>query len=369
MMSILERLFLFDAGNDDWVIPWNPLVGTGDVASRVSAFVGAIRRRSESWGVQIDDTLRSACSALACTSHTPLEIDTLLGNLPFRQSVVAQSTDLYTRQFFERFEALTPDQRQTWRLAVANKLAPFLSNERIRRVLCGAPSMNLRSIVDDPRAILLITLRADKLHDGADVLGELLVHAIWHVAQGRSDIPEDARPDTWLLVDEFQNFGQDVFKQVIAEGRRYHVFATLAHQSLSQLDGDLRSIIRNNAGVRVIYSPGPVDAEELARELAPAPRSEAYAELMTLRTGEAFVVKRGIPAARILTPNSPDPGVTRAEVEALKLAALRHHARRVLDVDREIMERVTSIAATGQNASATKKEVRHVRKPWPTTNS
>lgn len=357
-----ENLYLLDAGDSTWTMSWNPLLGAGEAATRSGAFRTALKRRAESWGVQIDESVGCASHALALTGYSPLEIDPLLGNATFRASVLSRITDSYTRQFFSRFEELSTEQKQTWRSAVANKLAPFLANERLCRILCGTKSIDLSRIVDDPKAILLVSLRGDRLQEGADVLGELLVGAIWNAVLARSDRPEDERPRTSLIIDEFQNFGTSIFKEMIAEGRRYKCHLILAHQSLSQVEPGLRGLIRNNAAVRVLFSPGPVDAEELTRELAPMAKSEAYAALMSLKVGEAYVVKRGQRAVRVQTDNPPRPDVEAAAVETLRAEALACHCQRIKDVDAEIAERLNQFQRLDVDPT-TLKEVRHERKP------
>ncbi len=357
-----KNLYLLDPTRDDYVLPWNCFQGQGEIATRVGPFQGAVKRRADSWGVQIDETFNAAGTVAVEAGLSPLEMEPLLTNAAFRAHVLAKVEDSYALSFFKRFEALSKEHQQTWALAILNKLSPYLSNKRLRRVLSGNSSFDLKRVIDTPGAVLLVTLGADKLQGSADVLGELLISGIWNAAVARADLPEDKRPYTRLFVDEFQNFGQSIFEAIIAEGRRFRVNLTLCHQSQSQLTPSLRHIIRNNAAVRVLFAPGPVDAGELASELSPLPKKEAYAELMELRTGECFVVRRGHGAVRTRTPNPPDPKVSQEGFAAFLAASNHANARLVSEVDAELATRVAEIEAMAEgrgNATA----IQHGRRP------
>lgn len=359
-----DRIFAFDATADGWVPPFNPLLGAGETHRRVGPFVGALRGGAATLGIQVEDIAHSGFTALAEAGYSPLEIDALLANAPFRRSVVAKVSDPYTLAFFERYEALTGEQRQTWHLWMANKLRPFTSLTRLRRIFGGGSGEAFRKAADAPGAIVLVSLGVDVLGgEAAGALGRMLVESIWNTVLDRSRLPERERPRTRLVLDEFQQLGDSIFASMVAEGRRFGLSLALAHQSQVQLETSLRSIIRNNSAVRALFAPGPVDAEALAAELAPMPKAEAYAALTALSVGEAYVVRRGERAVAVKAFDSPDPEVSAGSVEALRKAVYARTMLPAAEVDAALAARSAEIAAMAARAQD-QPEVSHEKRPW-----
>lgn len=352
-----DRVRIIDPGDPHWVIPCNPLLGPGEPHVVADGFVDAIHRHSESWGVEIDHSLRHIVRTLVIARQSPLEIGRLFHDPVFRETVTRNLADPTLRDYFAHFESLSNEQRQQRFLAIDNKVSRFTSNPQLRRILCANSSLDFRAIIDDPAAILLVCLRKDQLHSGADLLGDLVVQALWNAALSRATLPEGQRPKCLLILDEAQNFARQCLSEIVAEGRRYGVRLCLAHQSQAQLKPDLQAILRNNAAVRMIFNVGPVDAREMAAELLPLDRNTAIESLLRLQTGEAYVVRRGLPATRVVTPNVP-PADHRS-VRAFREHSMRCHASRVADIDDEMMRR----NQTFPSQSPSPQEVHHVRSP------
>ena len=358
-----SRVYIIDPTDPNWSLPMNPLAGEGEPQIRAAAFASAIRSRSSTFGVQIEESMTCMCQALAETGHTPLEIDSLFSNPVFRREVAGRVTDIYVKRYFEKLEALSKEQRSFWHVSTSNKLSPFLSSRHLRRMLCGRSRLNFRTIIDDPKAIVLVALRGDQLQDGADLLGELIVSALWNAVLSRADLPEAERQPLTIIADEFQNFGQACFEKIVAEGRRFKCRLVIAHQSQSQVGANLRSLIRNNAAVRVIYNVGPVDAAELSKDFSYWHKPDACSALMALKTGEAFVIKRGQQAVKVKTPDVPKAVVDASEIAAYRRECLRINALPVKDVDFEIETRLAGIESLKNRSVDHFQEVAHVRKP------
>jgi len=341
-----QRVLLFDATDDVWTPTHNPLAGSGEAHLTVGPFVAALERGSDSWGIQLGESALCGATVLHEAGYSPLEIEALFLNEPFRKSVLAVSRDVYARSFFEgRFENLSSDQQRSWYLALANKLRPILSRPRLRRISGTGDGVAFRRAIDTKGAIVLVSLGSAVLQESAATIGEILVHSLWQTVLARAKVPEAERPKTLLIVDEFQEMGNSIFGQMIAVGRRFGLRLALAHQSQAQLPADLRSIIRNNSALRLLFAPGPVDAGELASELSPLPRHQAYAALMKLSVGQAFVVRRGKEAIPVQMKRPTERRASASQIAEFRHAVLERSARKVVDVDRELQERSDRIAA------------------------
>ena len=106
----------------------------------------------------------------------------------------------------------------------------------------------------------------------------------------RVAIPEARRNPVRLYVDEFESMASEAFEGLIAEGRRFKLSLVLSHQNLAQLPPKLRSVIRNNVGLQILFRCGFQDAEDLKKEL---PEGFTVDELVAMEPGEMLLMPRG----------------------------------------------------------------------------
>ncbi len=93
----------------------------------------------------------------------------------------------------------------------------------------------------------------------AQLVGSFIVARTWQAASRRARLPEAARADAGLYIDECQNFLNLPYplEDMLAEARAYRLAVTMAHQNLAQLPPDLRQGISANARSQVIFSVSP----------------------------------------------------------------------------------------------------------------
>ena len=80
------------------------------------------------------------------------------------------------------------------------------------------------------------------------LLGALLVTKVQLAAMSRADLPEKARRDFFLYVDEFQNFATDSFAAILSEARKYRLNLTIANQYLAQMGESTLAAVFGNIG-------------------------------------------------------------------------------------------------------------------------
>lgn len=338
---LAERLLFLDLRDDRYVVGFNPLQGEGDIYNRALHVLAVIKTQSESWGVQLEETLRNCLLALASSGWTLLEIEPLLTNRSFRVQVMAHVEDARVRSFFERFNSFSPAQQTTWTLAVLNKVSPLISLPTLRRVFGQRQALPLRAMLDGaPGQVILVSLSVDRLHEAARLAGGLFVSTFQSAIMARSDRPEAARIPVNLYVDEFETMASDRFESIVAEGRRFGLGLTLCHQNNHQLGTGLRHVLRNNVHSQFYFQTGALDAAELAPEIGGGETREQVREtLMSQGVGQAFLVRRGQPSVRVRVLPCPDPSATRDQVEAIKRAAQSRFSQPVGEIDRELCER------------------------------
>ena len=348
---------------------FNPLAGPGEPVQRAYHTLGVLQKNAESWGVQLDETIRNCLLALAEGGGTLLDVDRLLADAAFRQSVLAKVHDPFVLAFFARYSELAPDKQLTWRLPVSNKITAFLAVPQVRRMLAQeTPGWSLSEQLDTPGRVVLVALGVHRLGSAAQLLGGLFVSALENAIMARADRPETDRNPVHFYLDEFENLVSDRFEAFLAEGRRFGLGLTLSHQNLAQMPDNLRQMILANANTQLYFQVGAQDAAALASEIIPKTgqkKDELRRALTVQAVGEAYFLRRGknVPTPQVKLIPSKDPPVSAEKVRAIQQAALSAFGKPSREIDDEIARRMIPGLSDATNASAPPPPTRHQRRP------
>ncbi len=141
--------------------------------------------------------------------------------------------------------------------------------------MIGQPvsSFDFRKAMDE-RKIIIINLSKGRVGDeNMKLLGGLLVTKIYLAAMSRADMPDrivKGLPNFYLYVDEFQNFANASFADILSEARKYKLNLTIAHQYVEQMDENVSAAVFGNVGTMIVFRVGATDAEALEKEFSPA---------------------------------------------------------------------------------------------------
>jgi hypothetical protein len=285
-----ERVTVLDLRERERVQGFNPLAGAGEPYIRALHLLDVVAGEAESWGVQLEETLRNALLLLSLAGRRLTDLDALFFEGAFRASLLACVCDESLLGFWERYGKLSSEKQQTFALPVLNKVTSLTAVPALRQVLGRAESLDLGALLGKPGQIFLVSLAVDELQRSSRMLGSLIVSAISREMMARVNVPERERNPVRLYVDEFENMASESFEGLIAEGRRFGLTLVLSHQTLSQLPARLRSVVRNNVGLQMLFQCGFEDAMSLNREL---PKDLDLEDgLRSLSVGEAVVMRR-----------------------------------------------------------------------------
>ncbi|MEK7201155.1 MAG: TraM recognition domain-containing protein, partial [Patescibacteria group bacterium] len=121
--------------------------------------------------------------------------------------------------------------------------------------------------------ILLINLSKGLVGDvNMRLLGSMLTTRIFLGAMSRANLAPDElkkTPKFYLYVDEFQNFANDTFAEILSEARKYNLNLIIAHQYVEQMEEEVRAAVFGNVGTTVAFRVGPFDAELLETVFSP----------------------------------------------------------------------------------------------------
>jgi len=271
----IDDVIVFDPSDREFPVAFNLLEHVSDDFKSLvaSGFVGIFKKIfGESWGPRLEHILRNTVFALLdYPDCTMLDIPRMLTNSRFRDKVVAEVRDPVIREFWvNEFASFDSKFRTEAVSPILNKVGQFLASSTIRNIVGQYRSrINIREVMDQEK-ILIINLSRGKIgEDNSALLGAMIITKIQLAAMSRADVTVDQRPDTYLYVDEFQNFATESFAVILAEARKYNLSLTMAHQYIAQMDEKVRDAVFGNAGTMITFRVGGADAEFLAKEYEP----------------------------------------------------------------------------------------------------
>ena len=121
--------------------------------------------------------------------------------------------------------------------------------------------------MNEGSVILISTAKELLKQDGASLYGRFFLSMIGQAIMERAVIPEDERTPTFLYVDECQDYFDETIEILLAQGRKYKIGVTLAHQYLDQLDTSGRSSVLANTSIKAAGGMNAKDSKTLASEM------------------------------------------------------------------------------------------------------
>ena len=229
----------------------------------------------DAWSARMEYILTNTLLALLeVPGTTLLGVNRMLSDKAYRNEIVAQVQDPSVKAFWvKEFANYTERMAQEAVPAIQNKVGQFTANPLIRNMI-GQPvsSFDFRKAMDDSK-IIIINLSKGRIGDeNMKLLGGLLVTKIYLAAMSRADVPDRVvkmLPHFYLFVDEFQNFANASFSDILSESRKYKLNLTIAHQYIEQMDENVSAAVFGNVGTMIVFRVGATDAEAIEKEFAP----------------------------------------------------------------------------------------------------
>lgn len=229
----------------------------------------------DAWSARMAYILQNTISALLeFPGATLLGVNRMYIDKEYRKNVIAHVTDPSVRSFWvDEFAKYTDRYAQEATPAIQNKIGQFASNALVRNVIGQeTSSFNMRNIMDE-RKIFIVNLSKGRVGEGnANLLGSMLITKMYLAAMSRADVPlgeQRSLPPFYLFVDEFQNFANKSFAEILSEARKYKLALTIAHQYIEQMEEEVRAAVFGNVGTMITFRVGAYDAEVLEKEYAP----------------------------------------------------------------------------------------------------
>jgi len=223
----------------------------------------------DAWSARMEYILTNTLLALLeYPDATLLGVNRMYTDKAYRTKVIDNVKDPVVKDFWVKEFANYGDRyTQEATPAIQNKIGQFTGNPLIRNII-GQPksSFDIRTMMDQKK-ILIINLSKGLVGEtNMRLLGSMLTTRIFLAAMSRADLSgaEIARlPHFYFYVDEFQNFANETFAEILSEARKYKLNLVIAHQYIEQMEEEVRDAVFGNVGTTVVFRVGPFDAEVL----------------------------------------------------------------------------------------------------------
>ena len=275
------------------------------------------------------------------SGNTLLEIERVLTDRDFREYKLSKSSNVVVKNFWTEVAEKAGGEASLQNMVpyITSKFDTFLANEIMRPIIAQEKSaFNFRDAMDGKK-ILLINLSKGRLGElNSSLIGLIMVGKLLMASFSRVDMPEAARKDFFVYIDEFQNVTTKSIATILSEARKYRLDLTITHQFVGQLEEEIKKAVFGNVGSMVAFRIGSDDSEFISKQFAPvfgpedllnADNYNAFIKLLINgQTSKPFNIRTYPPE----TPNAPI-------AEAVKNLSRQKYGRPREEVEAEITAR------------------------------
>ena len=181
--------------------------------------------------------------------------------IPYMDKLTGSARVFFAREFLDKSFNQTRKQ-------ISKRLWGVISTPAFERLFSSTETkIDLFKLMNDGHIILISTAKELLKQDGASLYGRFFLSMIGQAIMERAVVPEHERTPTFLYVDECQDYFDETIEILLAQGRKYKIGVTLAHQYLDQLDTGGRSSVLANTSIKAAGGMNAKDAKTLASEM------------------------------------------------------------------------------------------------------
>lgn len=284
-----KDVIIVDPSDSDFPVGFNILSAHSDIEKEILAsdLVAVFRRLSTSFGDQMHSVLANAILAFVESSEggTLIDLRRFLIEKPYRDLFLKTVSDPSVVYYWQKEYPLLKSSSIG---PILTRLDMFLRPKAIRNMVAQKKSLDFEDILDSQK-ILFIKLSQGLIGtENSYLLGSFIVSKIYQAAMARQAQSKSDRKPFYLYIDEFQNFITPSMSSILSGTRKYGLGCVLAHQDMIQLqrqDTELASAVISNAGTRVCFRLGDIDAKRFEDGFS----SFEATDLQNLGTGQAIV--------------------------------------------------------------------------------
>jgi hypothetical protein len=336
---------LLDPLDPDYAVGFNPFYSAAD-PSLIADQLGELFQRlwAAFWGPRTGQLSHMANLTLARRpGSTLLDVPRLFQDASFRARVLADLDDpLGLAPDWQWFESLSATEAAAIVAPLMNKARSWVARPAIRAVVGQArPKLTMRRVLEEKRVLLVHLPKGLLGTETAQLLGCLVLTSAWQAFAERAALSPDRRHPFAVYVDEWQDFASAPipWEEMFAQGRKYGVSLTVAHQNITQLPRDLREIVLANARTKLAFALSSSDAKVLERVFAPSLTAEDLQALDPYSVAALVALDDG-GVSRPVTLMTLPPLEALGSYAAVQENSRRHYGRRRDELEVELRQRV-----------------------------
>jgi len=334
----LPDVVLLDPTDQNYAVGFNPFAGSLD-PSLVADQLGELFQRlwKQFWGPRTGQLAHMGLLTLARRNgSTLLDLPRLFLDERFRAKVLAELDDPVGLEPDWRWFSSLPDREKATVIApLLNKVRQFTARPSIRTIIGQAkPATSMRRIMAGNKVLLVYLPKGLIGSETATLLGCLVLTSLWQAATERAGLPIAKRHPFGLYVDEVQDFAEAPipWDEMFAQGRKYGLALTVAHQNLDQLPKDLREVVLANARSKAVFALSATDARTMERLFAPALTASDLQALDAYSIAAEIALDDGA-TARPVTLTTPPPPERQGSAAQVRQASQERYARERAEVE------------------------------------
>jgi hypothetical protein len=316
----VNDVVLIDPLDPTHAVGFNPFASAAD-PSLIADQIGELFQRlwQQFWGPRTGQLAHMALLTLARRKNsTLLDLPRLYLDPPFRRSLIQSVDDPLGLELDWRwYESLSAREQATIIAPLLNKVRSFTARPSIRAIVGQPdPPLSMRSLLAEQKILLVHLPKGLIGAETAQLLGCLVLTAIWQAAAERARLDVSQRHPFALYVDEVQDFANAPipWDEMCAQGRKYGLALTAAHQNLEQIPKELREVILANARSKAVFALSASDAKVMERLFAPSLTAADLGALDAYSIAALIALDDGGTGRPVtLTTPSPPPPIGSAE--------------------------------------------------------
>jgi type IV secretion system coupling TraD/TrwB family protein len=311
----MADVVLLDPTDPEYAVGFNPFASDAE-PSLIADQLGELFQRlwEAFWGPRTAQLTHMGLLTLARRrGSTLLDLPRLYLDPVFRAQVLADLDDpLGLGPDWQWFESLSVREQATVVAPLLNKVRAFTARPAIRAIVGqAAPATSLKAIMAEDKVLLVNLPKGLIGTETAQLLGCMVLTGLWQAAAERAATPSKQRRPFGLYVDEVQDFASAPvpWDEMFAQGRKYELAVTAAHQNLAQLPTELREVILANARSKAVFALSGSDAKKLEPLFAPSLSAEDLQALDAYSVAARVALENGSTAwpVTLTTPPPPEP--------------------------------------------------------------
>jgi hypothetical protein len=330
---------LIDPTDRRYAVGFNPFTGSSD-PSLVADQLGELFQRlwSAYWGPRTGQLAHMGLLTLARRrGSTLLDLPRLFLDEHFRAAVLTGLDDpVGLEPDWRWFQSLPIREQATVIAPLLNKVRQFTARASIRAIIGQpSPAISMRSVMAEHKVLLVHIPKGLIGAETAQLLGCLVLTSLWQAAAERAALAPNERQPFGLYVDEVQDFASAPvpWEEMLAQGRKYGLALTVAHQNLGQLPRELREVVLANARSKAAFALSVSDARSLEPLFAPS-LTAADLQALDAYSIAAIVALDDGSTARPVTLSTPaPPRPTGPNRQAVRASSRRLYARPSAEVE------------------------------------